>query len=67
MGIEGFIKQKEFVQNQMANISEKFKEKIEEYCKDINKNVIFSEDLKNMIHLATTSKDIELIVKMIKK
>lgn len=51
----------------MANISEKFKEKIHEYCEDINKNMIFSEDLKNMIHLATTDEDVEVVVKMIKK
>lgn len=67
LGLDGFINQQEMVQKQMENISEKFKVKMDEYCQDNNKNMIFSEDLKNMVHLATTSKDVDVVVKMIKK
>lgn len=50
----------------MDNISEKFKEKMYEYVGG-EKNMVFTEDLKNMIHLATTDNDINLVVSMIKK
>lgn len=65
--MESFIKQKDFVNQQMSNISVKFKEKISEYCKDVKKNMIFSEDLKNMIYLANSNEDIETIITMMKK
>lgn len=67
LGIDGFVRQQETIHRQMENISIKFKEKMDEYCLDVNKNMIFSEDLKNMVHLATTSKDLETVVRMIKK
>lgn len=67
LGIEGFVKQQEQVQRQMQNISLKFKEKMGEYCQDDTKNMIFTEDLKNMMHLATTKEDIEITIKMVYK
>lgn len=67
LGIDGFLESKAITEKQMENISVKFKEKMEEYCQDINTNVIFSEDLKNMVHLANNNNDSQVIIKMIKK
>lgn len=51
----------------MTNISEKFKEKMSEYVVEDNKNMIFTEDLKNMIHITDSDKDVDLVIKMLKK
>lgn len=51
----------------MANISEKFRTKMTEFTEEGSKNMIFTEDLKNMIHLAESEKDVELVIKMLKR
>lgn len=50
-------------------MSEKFRTKMSEYVRDeTSKTMIFTEDLKNMIHLIEDSNDdVELVVKMMKK
>lgn len=47
-----------------ANIYLWFQEFVDDQGKN---NMIFTEDLKNMIHIAENANDIELIEKMIKK
>lgn len=51
----------------MHSLGDKFKEKMAEYVADDAKNMVFTEDLKNMVHLADSDKDIELAVDMLKK
>ncbi|XP_023026652.1 pentatricopeptide repeat-containing protein 2, mitochondrial [Leptinotarsa decemlineata] len=67
LGIDAFLQQCQTTQNQMENLSEKFKEKMSEYVENHTKHMVFTEDLKNMIHLSNNDKDLELVVKMIKK
>lgn len=67
LGLDGFEQQRERAKNQMANISDKFREKMSEYVIHDSKNMIFTEDLKNMIHIADSDKDIELAVEMLKR
>lgn len=67
LGKDGFEDQRAKIKNQMSNIEGKFKEKMSEYVTDESKNMIFTEDLKNMIHISETDKDIELVVKMMKR
>lgn len=67
MGIDGFLQQKNKTKNNFANISDKFVSKMKEFTADDSKGMVFTEDLKNMIHLAETDEDIELVVKMIKR
>lgn len=67
LGIDGFNFQREKTQRQMENIQDRFKQKMIEYSQEDAKNMIFTEDLKNMIHLSENEEDVELVVKMIKK
>lgn len=34
---------------------------------DDSKNMVFTEDLKNMVHLAESDEDVELVIKMMTK
>ncbi|XP_018562396.1 pentatricopeptide repeat-containing protein 2, mitochondrial [Anoplophora glabripennis] len=67
LGIDGFNLQREKTQHQMENIADRFKQKMIEYSQDESKSMIFTEDLKNMVHLSQNEEDVELVVKMIKK
>nr|CAH7737311.1 unnamed protein product [Callosobruchus chinensis] len=66
LGLDGFEQTRQIVLNQMSNIAEKFKHKMTEYSSE-ETNMIFTEDLKNMIHLSSNDEDIQLVIKMIKK
>lgn len=66
LGIDAYIQQRARTDAQLGNISEKFRIKMEEYASENSKNMIFTEDLKNMIHLATED-DITLIIQMMNK
>lgn len=67
LGLDNFTQHREQVKLQMHSIGDKFKEKMAEYVSDETKNMVFTEDLKNMVHLAESDKDIELAVEMLKK
>ncbi|KAJ8967696.1 hypothetical protein NQ317_011487 [Molorchus minor] len=67
LGLDGFVSNKEKTQKQLENISDKFRIKMAEYANEDSKNMIFTEDLKNMIHIADSDDDINLVVKMMKR
>lgn len=67
LGMDSYLMYKEKVKNQFAQIEDKFVEKMKEFSTEGSKNMVFTEDLKNMIHLAESDEDIDLVVKMIKK
>lgn len=68
LGVEGFELQQEHTRRQMSNISEKFKEKMMEYSQNNDaKTMIFTEDLKNMIHLAKNDDELATVIRMIKR
>lgn len=67
LGVDNFVEQKKKVKNQFASISDKFISKMKEFTSDETQGMVFTEDLKNMIHLAETDEHIDLVVKMIKR
>lgn len=45
-----------------------FKTKMADFIKDENsKNLIFTEDLKNMLHICETPEDVKLLTTMVEK
>ncbi|KAM3963187.1 pentatricopeptide repeat-containing protein 2, mitochondrial [Aphomia sociella] len=65
LGIDGYLQARKRIKDQFANFSEKFRTKMNAFVSD-QKSMIFTEDLKNMVHMAEPT-DIELIVNMVKK
>lgn len=66
MGLDGYLASRDKVKSQFMTTADKFRQKMLEFSGDDSKNMVFSEDLKNMIHLAE-KEDIPLVVKMMKK
>jgi pentatricopeptide repeat domain-containing protein 2 len=53
---------------QFVNLADKFKTKMLEFSDPNSSNMIFTEDLKNMIHLAEdTADDLNLVYRMMKR
>ncbi|GLV39758.1 hypothetical protein CBL_08176 [Carabus blaptoides fortunei] len=69
LGLENYIHSRQKVKSQFTTMSEKFKAKMTEYTSnEQNTHMIFTEDLKNMIHLAESNEeDVSLVIKMMKK
>lgn len=66
MGIENYEQSRERTKLQIPNI-DKFKLKMQEFVQDENsKNLIFTEDLKNMVHISQ-KEDSDLLIQMIKR
>ncbi|RVE52731.1 hypothetical protein evm_002604 [Chilo suppressalis] len=65
LGIDGYLHTRKRMKEQFANFTDKFRTKMSEFVTD-PKNMIFTEDLKNMVHLAEPA-DLELVTNMIKK
>lgn len=69
MGLDGYVNLREKTKVQYeGNIGTSFREKMQEVIGE-NKNptLVFTTDLKNMIHLADNSNDVNLVVEMVKK
>jgi len=67
LGLDSYVQQKNRTKNQLANVVLTFREKMKECTSEDSKNMVFTEDLKNMLHLAENDDDINLAVKMLKK
>lgn len=65
LGIDGYLQSRKKVKEQFTNFSDKFRAKMVEFVQD-PKNLVFTEDLKNMIYIAEPT-DLELVMDMIKK
>jgi len=67
LGIDAYIANRDKVKSQFTSTTERFRQKMQEFTTDNDKqNMIFTDDLKNIIHLAEKD-DISLVVKMVKK
>lgn len=68
LGLNGFLQTREKIKMQFdQGKDEKFREKMQEFNSQ-ESNIIFTEDLKNMIHLANKAEtDISLVTEMLKK
>lgn len=69
LGIDSYQTAREKVQSYLTDNGEKFRTKMTEFLmEDNSRNMIFTEDLKNMIHIVEKKPaDLELAVKMITK
>ncbi|KAJ8717254.1 hypothetical protein PYW08_005653 [Mythimna loreyi] len=65
LGIDSFLQQRKRVKEQFTSYDEKFRTKMNEFVSS-QENMIFTEDLKNMVHLAEPT-DLKLILDMIQK
>ncbi|XP_059060824.1 pentatricopeptide repeat-containing protein 2, mitochondrial-like [Achroia grisella] len=65
LGIDGYLQARKRTKDQFANFTDKFRSKIDGFVTD-PKSMIFTEDLKNMVHMAEPT-DLELLLNMIKK
>ncbi|XP_046997620.1 uncharacterized protein LOC124613079 isoform X2 [Schistocerca americana] len=66
LGLDNYSKTRERVQNQFTNMADRFRSKMEEISHPESKNLVFTEDLKNMVHLAGEN-DVELVLKMLRR
>ncbi|KYN22195.1 PREDICTED: pentatricopeptide repeat-containing protein 2, mitochondrial-like isoform X1 [Trachymyrmex cornetzi] len=67
LGLQGYENARLNFRNQFLNVENTFRSKMEEVC-NTDSSMIFTEDLKSMLHLAQkTSEDIELLIKMLTK
>lgn len=67
IGIDAFREQQKQTKSQMLNIEAKFRERMKGFAAEDSSSMIFTEDLKNMVHIAETDEDFDLVVKMAKK
>lgn len=65
LGIDNYVKTRDKVKTQFLTMADKFRGKMSEYAEDDSKNMIFTEDLKNMLHLVESNdNDLDLIKRM---
>ncbi|XP_012284362.1 pentatricopeptide repeat-containing protein 2, mitochondrial-like [Orussus abietinus] len=68
IGMNGYLKLRGIYHKQFLNVETTFRDKMKEFVEDNSSNMIFTEDLKAMLHLVEKSpEDIELLVKMLRK
>ncbi|PSN51224.1 hypothetical protein C0J52_10560 [Blattella germanica] len=61
MGLDTYTRTRDRTKTQFASLIDKFKVKMTEFSEPNSKNMIFTEDLKNMIHLVeATPEDLDL-------
>lgn len=66
LGLDTYVQSRDRTNLQITNV-DRFKTKMVEFVKDENsKNLIFTEDLKNMVHISE-KEDVELLSQMIKR
>lgn len=65
LGIDGYLYTRKKVKEQFVSFTDNFRTKMHSFVAD-PKNMIFTEDLKNMMHLAEPA-DLPLVLNMIKK
>lgn len=68
LGLESYLQNKEKTELQFnVNMRERFRERMGQVLVSESHNMIFTEDLKNAVHLATTEEDVSLVLGMAKK
>jgi hypothetical protein len=68
LGLDGYSRTRDRTKTQFVSLADKFKTKMLDFSDPNSSNMIFTEDLKNMVHLAeATSDDLDLIHKMMKR
>ncbi|XP_055689356.1 pentatricopeptide repeat-containing protein 2, mitochondrial-like [Lutzomyia longipalpis] len=68
LGVDSFKMVQEKINFQFVNMTEKFRNKMQQISSPSTSNIIFTEDFKNMIHLAhNTPEDINLVKTLLMK
>lgn len=68
LGLDGYLLGRDKVKSQFITTVDRFRQKMNEFTAEGSNQMIFTEDLKNMIHLAEQNgSDTELIVRMLRK
>lgn len=68
LGIDNFERVREKTKQNFREIDDKFKQKMRDFTSEDSKNMVFTEDLKNMVYLANDSdEDLSLLETMIIK
>jgi pentatricopeptide repeat domain-containing protein 2 len=68
LGLDNYSAMRNRTKLQFVSLAEKFKTKMLEFSDASSSNMIFTEDLKNIIHLAEDkADDLDLVYKMMKK
>lgn len=70
IGVDGYVQFREKTKANFQGAEEKFKRRMQEFIEkeSTEQNLVFTEDIKNMIHIVeNTPEEVELVVKMIKK
>lgn len=68
LGLDNYSAMRDRTKVQFVNLADKFKTKMLDFSDPNSSNMIFTEDLKNMIHLAEdTSDDLNLVYRMMKR
>lgn len=68
MGMNGYLSARDYVKSQFLNVDHLFFEKMRNFIDKGDESMIFTEDLKTMLHMAEKKpEDLELMYKMMKK
>ncbi|XP_045522375.1 pentatricopeptide repeat-containing protein 2, mitochondrial-like [Pieris brassicae] len=65
LGIDGYLQTRKKIKEQFAQFTDTFRAKMNDFVHD-SKHMIFTEDLKNMVHMAEPT-DLNLVLDMVKK
>ncbi len=68
LGVDGYVGQRDKVKQYFVNDADKFREKMKQFVDNDQTSMIFTEDLKNIIHLADSNdSDLNLLEGMLRK
>lgn len=67
LGIESYEEKREKVSIEFKNLQDKFRQRMQQVLQSGNQSLIFTEDLKNAVHLAECEDDMSLVIGMAKK
>jgi len=67
LGVDGFTEKREKVKEYFSKDADKFRAKMTDFVENQQNSMIFTEDLKNMVHLADSNQaDLELLEGMLR-
>lgn len=68
LGVDGYVKTRERIKEQFVDVEAKFRAKMGDFTNSDSSGMIFTEDLKHMVHLVENSdEDLNLVYKMMSK
>ena len=68
MGVDNYLHTRLRIKEQFKDVEEKFKAKMIDFASGTSSNMVFTEDLKHMVHLVEPNdNDLALVYKMMLK